>query len=150
MPQTLTAIYLHVIYSTKSRETLITTDLAPRVHGYLGGITREVGAVPLATGGANDHVHQLISITPSIALAELMRVVKTNSSRWVHELGAAHARFAWQSGYAAFSVSKSNLDSVRKYIANQDEHHRTVSFQDELIAFLKRHAVAYDPRYVFD
>jgi len=150
MPQTLSAIYLHVIFSTKNREPLITNDLAPRLHAYLGGIVREEDAVAMEIGGMDDHVHLLLSIAPKHSLADLMRIIKTNSSRWVHELGSEHASFAWQSGYAAFSVSKSNLDAVRHYIATQEEHHRGVSFKDELVAFLERHQVAYDPKYVFD
>jgi putative transposase len=100
--------------------------------------------------GPEDHVHALATLPATVALADLMRVLKTNSSRWVHEQWPRRREFSWQSGYGAFSVSRSNADEVQRYIAGQEEHHRHVTFQEEFLAFLKRHKVPFDPRYVWD
>ena len=114
----------------------------------MGGILNELHVTPILINGPTDHVHLLVALTPKAALSDLMRVLKTNSSRWVHE--ELRQQFAWQSGYGAFSVSHSNAEQVRLYIANQQEHHKTVSFQEEFIAFLKRHEIPYDPRYIWE
>ena len=100
--------------------------------------------------GPADHGHLLLALPASVSVADAMRVVKTNSSRWVHEQWPQRRSFAWQTGYGAFSVSRSNVEEVDRYIANQEEHHRHVSFREEFLAFLKRHGVAYDPRYVWE
>jgi REP element-mobilizing transposase RayT len=104
----------------------------------------------LAVNGTNDHVHLLIKLPPALSVAEAMRVLKTNSSRWVHEKDDAGRDFGWQSGYGAFSVSHSNVESVIRYIANQEEHHRTLTFQEEYVAFLKKHEIEFDERYIWD
>jgi REP element-mobilizing transposase RayT len=97
-----------------------------------------------------DHIHLLASISKELPIADAMRVVKTNSSKWMHETFPEYCSFAWQAGYGAFSVSYSNLDSVKKYIANQEEHHRKVGFKEEFIALLKRHDLEFDERYLWD
>ena len=125
-------------------------ELRPRVFAYLGGVVRELGGTALAINGVADHTHALLVLPASLALADAMRVIKTNSSRWIHEQWPQRKSFAWQTGYGAFSVSRSNVEEVVRYIENQEEHHRTVSFQEEFLAFLKRHGVAYDPRYVWE
>jgi putative transposase len=115
---------------------------------YLGGIIREMDGTALIINGAADHVHMLIRIRPAHSPAEVARAVKANSSRWVHEKWSAE--FSWQTGYGVFSVSESNVAAVTKYIAEQEQHHRKHSFQEEYIAFLKKNNVVYDERYLWD
>jgi REP element-mobilizing transposase RayT len=133
---------MHIIFSTKDRAPLITADLKPQLHAYMGGIIRELKGKALIINGTSDHVHLLIGVSPSLSLADAMRVLKTNSSRWAHE--ASHTAFNWQSGYGAFSVSQSNMQAVAEYIAHQEEHHRKLTFQDEYIMFLRKHGISYD------
>src|SRR5581483_7183988 len=124
MPQSYFSVNLHLIFSTKHRDPLITADLQPRLFEYVGGILREQSSVLLAAGGMPDHVHLLVSLGKEISVAELLRLVKANSSKWVHDTYPSLRHFAWQSGYGAFSVSFSNLPVVKRYLANQAEHHR--------------------------
>jgi len=148
MPASHTALYSHVIFSTKNRANHITPDLRDRLYQYIGGIIRQADGDLIAAGGAADHVHLLIRLHPRIALADLLRLVKANSSKWIHETFAAMGDFGWQDGYAAFSVSQSNVADVQRYIAQQEEHHRQVSFREELVAFFQRHGITYDERYI--
>lgn len=115
----------------------------------MGGICRKESVPALAIGGVEDHVHLLLSLKPDIRLSDLMRTVKSRSSFWVHENLLSHREFAWQEGYAAFAVSKSNEEAVRRYIENQREHHTRMTFQEEFVALLHRNGVEYDERYVF-
>ena len=116
---------------------------------YLGGIVRSLNGVALTVTGVPDHVHLLISLRATISIADAMRVVKANSSTGGHARWPEKRPFAWQDGYGAFSVSRSNAEAVTAYIARQEEHHRTVSFQEEFVAFLKRHEIEYDERYIW-
>lgn len=148
MPQSYVCLPIHVVFSTKNRAPLIQTEWEERLYSYIGGILREEKCVLLAAGGMPDHVHLLVSWSKECSVADVLRVIKTNSSKWIHE--TLHADFAWQSGYGAFAVSQSNLDSVKTYIANQKEHHRKMSFKEEFVALLKKHGIPYDERYVWD
>ena len=150
MPHTYTNVLIHFIFSTKDRAPLIVNEIREKVIGYLGGIIRELKGSPMSINAVADHVHALIRMPSDVSPAEMMRVVKTNSSRWVHEQWPAQESFVWQTGYGAFSVSESNLDQVREYIARQEEHHKRMTFQEEFIAFLKRHNVQYEPKYVWE
>ena len=127
---------------------MIKPDFRVRLFAYLGGIIREMDGTALIVNGTADHVHMLVRIRPAQSAAQIMRVVKANSSRWVHEKWSRE--FAWQTGYGVFSVSESNVADVVKYIAEQEEHHRKHSFQEEFVAFLKKNNVAYDERYIWD
>jgi len=148
MSHTLGNILFHLIFSTHGRRPLIGHEFRDDLFAYLGGIVREMHGTALITNGEPDHVHMLIRVRPTHSAAEIARVVKTNSSRWVRE---RHSRdFAWQTGYGVFSVSESNITAVTKYIANQHEHHKKHSFQEEFVAFLKMNHVEYDPRYIWD
>jgi putative transposase len=149
MPHTYTRLLVHAVFSTKERRPLIVPDLKPRLLAYIGGIVTDLKAKTLATNAVTDHVHLLLSLPATLAVADILRLVKTNSSKWVHDNWPTH-EFAWQTGYGAFTVSASNVDQVRHYIANQEEHHRTVSFQEEFLALLTRHGIEYDDRYVWD
>jgi len=140
------SLLVHVIFSTKSRTPDLTPEIADRLFQYMGGIVRERKSVPLIINGTADHVHLLVSLPTNESIAELLRVVKANSSRWVHEQFPVESRFAWQAGYAAFTVSASRAAEVTEYIEKQQEHHRRVSFQEELLMFLQKHGIAYDER----
>ena len=146
MPHSFASLLVHIIFSTKDRLPDLSPALAGRLFPYLGGILRERKSVPLIINGPADHVHLLATIPPAESLAELMRVVKTNSSRWVHEEFPGLRSFSWQAGYAAFSVSASRSAAVKQYIAVQQKHHRRISFQEEFLTFLRKHGVAYDER----
>ena len=150
MPHTYTDVLIHFIFSTKDRAPLIAPEIRATLLAYLGGIVRELKGSPMSINAVADHVHALIRMPSDASPAEMMRVVKTNSSRWVHEQWPQEESFAWQTGYGAFSVSESNVDQVREYIARQEEHHRRMTFQEEFIAFLKRHNIQYDPSYVWE
>jgi len=141
-------ILLHMIFSTHGRRPLIKSDFRADLFAYLGGIIRETGATALIVKGTADHVHMLVRIRPAQSSAQIVRLVKANSSRWVHEKW--DREFAWQTGYGVFSVSESNVAAVTKYIAEQEEHHQTHSFQEEFVAFLKKNNVANDERYIWD
>ncbi len=148
MPHTLTNLVMHAIFSTKERMPLIDADLKPHLHAYLGGIVRELGGVALTINGVADHVHMLVILPPVVAVADALRVIKSNSSKWVRDTRGK--KFNWQGGYAAFSVSESNVAAVSRYIARQEEHHRRVTFKDEFAAFLRKHRVEYDERFIWD
>jgi REP-associated tyrosine transposase len=150
MAHTFANLLTHVIFSTKDREPLIAPDLKPDLMAYMGGIIRELGGKAVAANSMPDHVHMLLWLPPGVAVAEALRIVKTNSSRWVHQSRARLRGFAWQTGYGAFSVSQSNAASVAKYIREQEKHHRGVSFQEEFITFLKKNGVRYDERYIWE
>jgi len=141
-------ILLHFIFSTAQRLPLIKPEFRDDLFAYLGGIIREMHGVPLIINGEPDHVHMLARLRPTHSAAEIMRIVKTNSSRWVREKHSHN--FAWQTGYGVFSVSESNVAAVTAYIADQHEHHKKHSFQEEFVAFLKKNHVQYDPRYIWD
>lgn len=142
-------MYAHVIFSTKNRDPQITEEIRPRLYPYIGGIVRGETGCLLSIGGMPDHVHLLISLGRTISIAELVRLIKSNSSRWVHDTFTNHA-FAWQAGYGAFSVSQSQLTVVRQYIDTQAEHHRTMNYQDEFRGLLRKHEIEWDERYVWD
>lgn len=127
----------------------MTPELAPRLFAYLGGIVAELGGSAVIINGTSDHVHMLLSLPPALALSDAMRVIKTNSSRWVHETTPARDS-GWQTGFGAFSVSLSNAGDVTRYVANQQVHHRRVTFQEEYLAFLKKHGIALDGRSPWD
>jgi REP element-mobilizing transposase RayT len=143
-------VLVHFIFSTRQRTSLIHPDIEPDLHSYLGGIVREMGGAALAINGCSDHIHMLVRVPPVHSIAEVARVVKANSSRWVHERWPQHRRFGWQTGYGAFSVSESNVVAVTKYVAGQHEHHKKTSFQEEFVAFLKKNGIAYDEPYIWD
>jgi putative transposase len=150
MPQSFGSLYFHLVFSTKNRMPSIVDDIQPRLFEYMGGILRNQKGRLVAAGGVEDHVHLLVSLSRQASIADTLRDLKSNSSSWVCERFSDQRRFAWQSGYGAFSVSFSAIDSVRTYLANQKEHHAKQTFQDEFIAMLKLHDLEYDERYVWD
>ena len=150
MAHTYTNLLVHVIFSTKDRVPLLDAELKPRLFPYMGGIVHELGGTALLINGPGDHVHMLLLLPAKGNVSEFAGKVKANSSGWVHREFPGKWAFAWQGGYAAFTVSHSQKQSVLDYIANQEEHHRKLSFQKELIAFLKKHEIQYDERYIFE
>jgi REP element-mobilizing transposase RayT len=148
MSSTHLSLHCHVIFGTKHQRPLIATDWRPRFHAYIGGAIRTLDAVPEAVGGVADHVHLLIGIHATHRLADVMRDVKRTASTWVHET-IGDKQFEWQDGYGAFSVSTSLIEKVKHYIANQEEHHRKKTFQEEYVEFLKSSGVDYDERYLW-
>lgn len=150
MAHTFTNLLTHVIFSTKDRAPFINAELKEQLFPYMIGILRELKAKTLAINGVEDHVHLLFALPPSLSIADAMRVLKTNSSRWVHETWETRRTFGWQTGYGAFSVSQSNIVSVVEYIRGQEEHHRKMTFQEEFVIFLKKHGIEYDERYIWE
>jgi REP element-mobilizing transposase RayT len=148
MPSTHLSLHIHVVFSTKNREPRITLEWRERLHAYLGGVSRNSGAVPEAIGGVADHVHMLLGLNAMVRLADVVRDIKAVTSRWVHE-EIGDRGFAWQEGYGAFTVSPSQREMIRKYIARQEEHHRERTFQDEYLELLERCGVEYDERYLW-
>jgi putative transposase len=148
MPQSMASVHLHIVFSTKHREPLIEPAWSDRLYAYLGGLARERDSTLLLAGGRPDHVQLLVNFGRSHSIRDFLRDIKSHSSSWVkQELGSS---FSWQSGYAAFSVSQSNLDDVLAYIRHQDEHHRTRTFQEEVRLFLQKNGLAWDERYLWD
>ena len=148
MASTHLSLHYHVVFSTKDRAPIITAAWRERLHAYLGGVVKNVDGIPEAIGGIADHVHLLIGLRATACLADVVRDVKSVSSRWVHDEIGDRA-FAWQEGYGAFTVSASQRQPVREYIARQEEHHRKWTFQEEYIELLNRSGVEYDGRYLW-
>lgn len=144
MSHSYTKLLYHCVLATKERRQFLKPDLRQRIYGYIKGIVAQCDGRVLAIGGTADHVHILLELPGSISIAEAMRLVKTNSSKWIHEMFPTHTSFAWQTGYAAFTVSSSAVDDVVHYIENQERHHRTRSFDEELVEFLRRHQLQFD------
>ena len=148
MAHTYCSSLFHCVFSTKDRRKAIVPELAERLWAYLGGIARENGMKALAVGGAEDHIHLLLSLPSTITIAEAMQKIKGGSSLWLHQ-SCGLAAFEWQKGYGAFTISVSQLDATVAYIAGQADHHRKRDFQTEFLAILKQHGIEYDPRYVW-
>jgi len=150
MSQSLAKNLVHLVYSTKHRQLWIPVDIAPALYAYQAGIFKQWDSPSLAIGGIEDHVHALFSLSKNYPLKKIVEEVKKGSSKWMKAEGSRNEDFYWQSGYAAFSVSQSNVDAVRRYIETQKERHRRMTFQDELRELLRRHGVEFDERYVWD
>ena len=149
MPQSLSKIYIHTVFSTKNREPFLSDDaLRDELHAYMGGIAKKLDCYPIRIGGTADHVHLLTVLARTRAVADFVKEVKRVSSAWLREKGISG--FKWQAGYARFSVSQSRLERVEKYVEGQPEHHRSVGFRDELRRFFEKHGLKFDERYVWD
>ena len=150
MPSTHHSLLVHLVFSTKHRSRLLQPEWRNDLFAYIGGIAKQQQSTLLRAGGVEDHVHLLLKIHPSFALADTIRLIKASSSKWVNKSGKVPGRFEWQRGYGAFSVSESMSDTVKRYIEYQEDHHRATSFENEYLAFLHRHKIEFDERYVFD
>ena len=151
MPQSLSAVYIHLVFSTKERRPFLCDKTArDSLHSYLGGISKQLECPTIIVGGVDDHVHLLARFGRTITQAEWVKELKRVSNGWLKVQAPDLADFEWQGGYADFSVSQSNLAQVTAYIANQEEHHRKTNFQDEVRALLRKHNVDFDERYLWD
>ena len=150
MPGTYSQLLLHIVFGTKRRQSLITPDVANRLHPYMGGIVRAEKGVLYDVGGVEDHVHLYLRWRPDDSVSDLLRTLRSRSSRWVHDTFPALGAFAWQGGYSVFSVSKSQEQAIKNYIAGQAEHHRKEDFNSELLRLLRAHGIEFDERHAFD
>lgn len=149
MPQSLAQIYLHIVFSTKNREPLISAEVQPRLHAYLAGAGNAIACPVIIVGGVADHVHLLMRLSRTITIADALKSLKSESSKWMKS-DADCPDFAWQAGYGVFSVSASHVEAVTEYIRKQPEHHQRRDFKEEFRELLKRYHVTYDEAYVWD
>jgi putative transposase len=150
MSHSYSSILFHCTFSTKERRRLISPELQTRLWPFMGGIARKHGMTPITIGGVEDHVHLLLALPATLAIANGLQLIKGGSSKWVHETFHEHQAFAWQEGYGAFSIGVSQTDRTISYIEGQAEHHRRRTFQEEFLGFLEKHRIAYDERYLWD
>jgi REP element-mobilizing transposase RayT len=150
MPQSLARLHVHLVFSTKNREPVLHDAVRASLHAYMATVLQNIECPTVLINSVADHVHLLFELGRTVSVSEAVEEVKKSSSKWIKTQGPEFAGFSWQAGYGAFAVSESNVASVRAYIARQQEHHRKKSFQDEYRAFLERHRVAFDERYVWD
>jgi putative transposase len=150
VPQSLSNVILHLIFSTKDREPWMDSNVRARMHAYLAVVCRDVGSTFVHVGGVSDHVHIVTNLPRTVPIAKFIEPIKKISSKWIKTIDEKYRGFRWQRGYGVFSVSLSQLQAVLHYIDRQQEHHRTRSFQDEYRDILRRHGVNFDERYVWD
>lgn len=150
MGQSLVKNYIHIVFSTKYREPLIHEEIENELHKYLGGICNSLNCSVLIVGGYTDHIHILCMLSKNISLVELVKKIKSHSSKWIKTRSKNYSNFYWQDGYGAFSVNPSQIEIVKNYIANQKEHHDKKPFKNEFRLFLKKYEVEYDEKYVWD
>ena len=150
MGSSLTNLLYHIVFSTKMRAELITPNLARDLYPYIGGIIRDEKGILLNIGGTANHLHLLAKFHPTTSISNMLQQIKGSSSKWINADRRAPAQFAWQTGYAAFSVSESSAESVANYIGHQAEHHQHRTYQEELVALLQKHQIPYDERYIWD
>jgi putative transposase len=150
MPESLSQVIVHIVFSTKARERWLDPAIARRMHAYLATVGRDCDCEIYRVGGVADHVHLAVRLGRTISQADLIEKIKKTSSVWIKEQGNAYHSFFWQRGYGAFSVGYSQLDSLIRYIDQQEEHHRTRTFQEEYRAMLQKYHIEFDERYVWD
>lgn len=150
MPQSLTRLYAHLIFSTKNRGQFWDDEIRPRVHGYLATVIRDLDSPWVVVGGVSDHVHILFDMGKKTAPVKFVEQVKRESSKFIKTLGTQYAKFYWQRGYGMFSVSPKDRDEAEQYVRNQEEHHRRRTFQEEFRAILTRYGIEFDEQYVWD
>jgi REP element-mobilizing transposase RayT len=150
MPQSFSSLLVHLIFSTKNRARSLTPEVNSALHPYLAVVLKDNNCAPVQVGGIDEHVHLLFRLSRTHTIAKMVEIVKIGSTKWLKSKSLVVGDFHWQSGYGAFSVSESAKDSVVKYILNQHEHHRKVTFQEEYRQFLDRHGIAYDEKYMWD
>ena len=149
MPQSYTNLIYHIVFATKNRQSLISDDVKSRLYDYIGGTIRKQGGIALAINGMRDHVHILAKLRPDKAVSDVLRDLKANSSGWMKDVFPELKDFSWQNGYGAFTVSASQIEKVREYIANQEAHHQNIgSFRDEFIKLLKANEIDFDEKHL--
>ncbi|BFM43573.1 IS200/IS605 family transposase [Flavobacterium sp. CFS9] len=150
MPQSLSKVYVHLVFSTKGRYPFIDNVIQERLWEYLGGICKGLECNPIQIGGYKDHVHVLCLLSKKVTQMKLVEEVKKQSSKWIKTIDDRYEKFYWQDGYGIFSVNPSQLERVIQYVKNQEEHHKKCTFKEELVAFLNKYQVAYDERFLWD
>jgi putative transposase len=150
MANTLSCLNIHCVFSTKERVGVLDPDIRERLWPYMGGIAKQNGMIPKCIGGVSDHVHLLVTLPTRLAVAKAVQLIKAGSSAWIHQTFPNLRNFAWQQGYGAFSVGISQVQETVHYIEQQLEHHRTRTFQEEYLAFLKKHGAHFDEKYLWD
>ncbi len=150
MANTFTQLYIQIVFSVRSRASLIKDQWRENLHRYITGIVQNKGHKMLAINSMPDHIHIFVSMKPDAALSDLVRDIKSNSSKWINDEKSKHVKFEWQEGYGAFSYSHSQIGDVISYIRNQQEHHRKKPFREEYLDFLRKFGISYDPKYLFD
>nr|VFJ64756.1 MAG: REP element-mobilizing transposase RayT [Candidatus Kentron sp. FW] len=149
--QVLSSVYVHLVFSVKNREPFLRdAGIRGEMHAFLGGVAKRLGCPPVIIGGTEDHVHLLCRLSRTVSQADFVKELKRVSTIWIKQRNSTLAGFAWQGGYGAFSVGTSNVDSVRKYIAEQEAHHKKWCFRDEYKALLRKHGIEWDERYVWE
>ena len=149
MGSTLSNLLYHVVFSTKNREPSLIPAIRDDLYRYIGGIIKKEKGILIQIGGMPDHLHLVVKLNPAHSLSDIMKNIKGSSSKWINEQKILMGRFGWQEGYGAFTISESQLPGVLRYVSEQEKHHRTLSFKDEFVVFLKRHRIEYDDRYIW-
>lgn len=150
MPQSLSQLLVHVVFSTKNRERILLDEVRDELHAYIGGVINNLRGTLLAAGSVEDHIHLCLAHPRTIAPSELIKEIKASSSKWLKEKDRKFENFYWQSGYGIFSISPSHRNALEEYIKNQREHHRVVTFQEEYRKLLEKYGIPYDEKYVWD
>jgi REP-associated tyrosine transposase len=150
MAQSLAQLYTHIVFSTKKHYPFIKPQIEVELYSYIGGTIKKIGGVPFIINGTSDHIHIFSTLPKTISLAKFVEEIKRNSSRWIKTKGNLWQKFAWQNGYAGFSVSSSKKDVLVKYITNQKDHHKKMTYKEEVIKFLQEYNIEYDERYLWD
>lgn len=150
MPQSLTKNYIHIVFSTKHRAPVLFSPVKEELYAYIGGICKRMECFPISIGGYTDHVHVLCLLSKKVALMKLVEEIKSHSSKWIKTKGEDLRSFYWQEGYGAFSVSPSQLEVLKNYIENQEQHHKQKNFQEEYRSILKKYEMDYHEKYVWD
>ena len=150
MAQSLSMVLLHIVFSTHNRQKMIPKHLRSKLHAYLAGVCRKMGSEAFRVGGTDDHVHIACTLPRTLTMAKLVEEIKKPSSSWMKQQERDTAQFSWQSGYGIFSLGQSQLPALIRYIDDQEEHHKTNSFKEELLLFLEKYGVAYDKKYLWD
>ena len=149
MPSTYSNLLFHVVFSTKERRKLLSKELQDRLYPYIGGIASKNKFKILAINGTNDHIHILLSLVPEKSVSKALQLLKGGSSKWIHDNFVDLKIFSWQEGYGVFTVSNSQIDKIKNYIKNQEEHHKKMSFEEEYLELLKKNNIGYNPKYLF-
>jgi len=150
MPQSLAKILVHIIFSTRHREPLISDGIRPKLYSYITGILENWECSLIQTGGTKDHIHLLCTLSKNHAACKILEQVKKNSSKWIKTQGFEFSKFQWQNGYGIFSINQSSVEQVQEYIKNQENHHKKMTFQEEFRKFLQKYQIPFDERYVWD
>ena len=149
MANTYSQINIHAVFAVNGRETILNKETRYRIFEYISGIIKGMELYPLAVNGFTDHVHVFFELKPNVSISKVLQVIKSNSSKWINENHLVSERFEWQKGYGAFSYSRSQRDTVIKYIIEQENHHKKRSFRDEYLYLLKKYEIEFDEKYLF-